>query len=109
MSTYRITYVAAGHSASDDSVAAIMAVVREEFPGAYHKDGKVYERGDGNRPIAYIEDADTAIFQKGDRVWVTELGEEAIVRKVHDDGDMSLEFSNGDEGSYSSQEVTAIF
>jgi len=65
--TYKITYVAAGHSASDDSVAAIMAVVREEFPGAYHKDGKVYERGDV-RPIARIQKCVNTIDERNDAI-----------------------------------------
>jgi len=61
VSTYRITYVSAGHSASDDSIAAIMSVVREEFPGAVYRRGKVYEQADVLcvTPIAYIEKCDS--------------------------------------------------
>jgi len=54
VSVYKVTYVAAGHSASGESIAAIMAIVREEFPSAVHRRGKVYEQGDV-RPIARIQ------------------------------------------------------
>jgi hypothetical protein len=61
VSTYKITYVAGGHSASDDSIAKLMAVVREEFPGAVYQHGKVYEQSDVLcvTPIALIEKCDT--------------------------------------------------
>jgi len=47
-----------------------------------------------------------AIARQGDRVFVTELKAEAIVRKVYEDGDVSLVFADGDEGSYSQHEIT---
>jgi hypothetical protein len=111
MSTYKITYVAGGHAASDDSIAAIMSVVREEFPAAVYRRGKVYEQSDVlcERPIAKIQKCDsTAIARQGDRVMVIHLKAEGIVRKVYADGDVSLGFSDGDEGIYSQQEVTTV-
>lgn len=106
MSTYRITYVAAGHSAVDQSIEAIMKVVREEFSNAVYQHGKVYEREDVlcERPIARIK----AIAGQGDRVIVTDLKLEAVVRKVYADGDVSLGFSDGDEGIYSQHEITLV-
>jgi len=58
MSSYKITYVAGGHSADGASVEEIMDIVREEFPGAVYRRGKVYERGDV-RPIATIKCVNT--------------------------------------------------
>ena len=44
----------------------------------------------------------------GDNVTVTELGMNAVVTKILADGDFCLEFTDGDEGSYSTQEVEAL-
>ena len=48
----------------------------------------------------------TAIAGQGDRVFVTELKMEAVVRKVYADGDVSLWFLDGEEGIFSQNEVT---
>lgn len=41
----------------------------------------------------------------GDTVTVTELGVDAVVVKIHADGDIAVRFDDGDEGSYSEEEV----
>jgi len=43
---------------------------------------------------------------QGDRVFVTELKTEAVVRKIYEDGDLGLVFADGDEGIYSQHEIT---
>ena len=48
----------------------------------------------------------TAIARQGDRVFVTVLKAEGIVRKVYEDGDLGLVFADGDEGIYSQHEIT---
>jgi hypothetical protein len=45
--SYRITYVAGGHSADGASVEEIMDIVCEEFPNAVYRRGKVYESNEG--------------------------------------------------------------
>jgi hypothetical protein len=48
---------------------------------------------------------DEVAFSIGDRVTVVELGVDATVLKFHADGDLSVRFSDGDEGNYSREEV----
>ena len=53
-------------------------------------------------------ESESAARAVGDLVTVTEIGMKAVVVKIHADGDLSLRFADGDEGSYSTQEVEAL-
>ena len=100
MSTYKITYVSAGHSAGGESIAELMAVVREEFPGAVYQRGKVYEQSDVlcERPIAKIEKCDT-IDERND----------AIRARVEEEiGDMPMGLT-GDEQDEWQAEADRLF
>ena len=44
----------------------------------------------------------------GDKVTVTEEGMNAVVVKIHADGDFSVRFDDGEEGSYSVAEVEKL-
>ena len=44
----------------------------------------------------------------GDNVTVTELGVNAVVIEIVGDGNLCLKFTDGDEGSYSTEEVEAL-
>lgn len=46
------------------------------------------------------------VIESGMDATVTESDMDATVIKIHADGDLSLRFSNGDEGNYSREEIT---
>jgi len=47
-------------------------------------------------------------YKIGDKVMVTAEGQEAEVVKVHADGDIEVRFVDGEQGSYSPNEVEAL-